>query len=723
MKRTFATIVCGLAMAIAVAAQDSEMGPEAAGIGSAAKLTSSKGSVLAQTVPPWQKSARKVGAADDNRRVVITVYLSWQHQNELEQLFRDQTDPRSSRYRQFLTPAQFHAAFSPKAEDIAAAEQALKELGFHVGYIPESGLFLRASGTVALVKRGFGVSQNLYSYRGKTLRAHAEEPTLPTSLRSLVTYIAGLDDSRLLIRPNHVSRSQRPDQPQSGSLQPPYGFPVYFPCSTYWGDTTSTLAIPGGFPYGSDLPWIICGYTPQQIRTAYHADRTNQTGRGVTVAITALYASPTLLSDVNRYSRNHGLSQLTSHNFQEILLPNVNQVPPGDPCNSFQWQEEQTLDVTAVHSMAPGAHIVYVGGSCDAVDLSDENNAVEPLYYAIDNRVADIVSNSWLWNGDAVVPPGQLLSDNLEFIQAAIEGMSVLFASGDDGDLIQLGPPGGGNPIASGSWPSTSPLVTSVGGTSLLLRNARGDKAEYGWATYGINLQNPLVGNGVVTADAYLLPPYWYQASGGGPSLVMPEPFYQVGIVPSILATQTITASGQVVPLNPPMRVTPDIAMDADYDTGLLVGETYTISFPPVDAGCTQLTQTTEYCELADGGTSQASPLFAGVLALVNENRYSHQRGPLGFINPALYNLQVGQEGSDQAPIIDVNAPSQAIGYLFAYEGINNFAGGGTIDSTIDANGNIIENVDSSLKSAPGYDPVTGLGVPNVPAFINALSQ
>ena len=725
MKKTFAVLACGFAMVIAMFAQEIRMNKPGADVAaSPAGLSSDRPPVLAQTVPPWQKRAQKLGAAADNKRLVITVYLSWQHQDELERLFRDQTDSRSSRYGQYLTPAEFHAAFSPKEEDVVAVKDALKGLGFHVEYVPESRLFVKASGTVAQVKRAFSVSQNLYSYRGKTLRSHAEEPTVPASLRGLVTYIAGLDDSRLLIRPMHTSKSQGLNQPQSGSLQPPPGYPLYRPCSTYWGDTTSALEIPGGFPYGSDLPWIICGYTPQQIRTAYRADQVHQTGRGVAVAVTDLYASPTLLSDVNTYSAHHGLPPLTNNNFQQILLPNVNQIPPGDPCLSSGWLGEQTLDVTAVHAMAPGASIIQVAGACDAVDELDQGVGAEPLYYAIDNRVADIVSNSWSYLGEADVSPGQLFSDNLQFLQAAIQGMSLLFASGDDGDLTQSGLLylGYSQPIASGSWPATSPLVTAVGGTSLLLRNARGDKSEYGWATYTVPFQNPLVGNGIVTADSYQTP-YWTWAGGGGPSLVMPEPFYQVAVVPTILATETVTATGQIVPLNPPARVTPDIAVDADIDTGLLVGETFTISFPPVDGGCTQVTQTTEYCELGTGGTSLATPLLAGVLALVNEDRYSHHCGPLGFINPAIYNLQVGPQGSDRAPVIDVNAPSQPIGYLFAYAGYNNFAGGGTIDSTIDANGNIVENVDSSLKSAPGYDPVTGLGVPNVPAFMNALSQ
>ena len=431
MKTSLAVLACELVMVVAAVAQGTLVSnPAIAGAGSTSTHSVHQGAELAQTVPPWQKKAQKLGAADESKRVVITAYLNWQHQRELEQLFRDQTDSRSPHYQQYLTPAQFHAAFSPKTEDVTAVKQALKELGFQIVYVPESGLFVKVSGTVAQVRQTFGVSQNLYSYRGKTLRAHAEEPTLPASLRGLITYIAGLDDSRVMMRPSHVARSQPHDQPQSGSPQPPYFGGTYFPCSTYWGDTTSTLEIPGGFPYGSDLPWIICGYTPQQIRTAYSADQVHQTGRGVTVAVTDLYASPTLLSDVNTYSANHGLPQLTNHNFREILLPNVNEIPPGDPCNSNSWPPEQTLDVTAVHSMAPGASIVYVGGACDAVSQLNGDTPIEPLYYAIDNRVADIISNSWVYGGDAEVPSGQLLSDNLQFIQAAIEGMSLLFAGG-----------------------------------------------------------------------------------------------------------------------------------------------------------------------------------------------------------------------------------------------------------------------------------------------------
>jgi subtilase family serine protease len=698
---------------------------------------------LAGTISPWLSRATKVGAADENKRVVITAYLSWRNQTELEQLVADQTAPGSVRYGQFLSPEQFHAAFSPKASDVAHVQEALQQLGFRVGYTPASGLFVAASGTVAQIEAAFQVSQNVYEYRGKLLRAHAEDPSIPASLAGLVTYLGGLDDSRLLKRParprglaalmSNGTVGRAPGTASAGSAQPPelmppYGGPGFFPCSRYWGDTRANLETASPFPYGSNQPWIPCGYTPQQIRQAYGSDKVWEAGRGVRIAITDVYSSPTIVADVNQYSANHGLPPLTGENFQQVLQPGATSVPANDPCDYQMWWGEQTLDVTAVHTMAPGAFIVYVGGACDALDSVDGGVAIEPVYQVIDTRLADIVTNSWLYNGEADVTPGQLRSDNAEFIQAAVQGMSLLFAAGDDGDLTMSGFAfGGPNPVASGSWPATSPYVTAMGGTSLLLKNASGEKSEYGWAQYETVFNDPLVSpNGESVSDqgqGWIVPFFWAEGGGGGPSLVMPEPFYQVNVVPTLLATQTYLADGTPVPLSPPRRVTPDISMLADALTGgLLVGETYTISTPPVDPGCTQLSETTEYCELSNGGTSLATPLFAGVLALVNEHRFLRASGPVGFVNPALYRLPVGEPGSNLAPIIDVNAPSEPIGALGAYFGID-FVAFVTIQSYENSNGNIIENVATSLRSARGYDNVTGLGAPNIPALIRALER
>jgi hypothetical protein len=102
--------------------------------------------------------------------------------------------------------------------------------------------------------------------------------------------------------------------------------------------------------------------------------------------------------------------------------------------------------------------------------------------------------------------------------------------------------------------------------------------------------------------------------------------------------------------------------------------------------------------------------LFAGVLGLVNESRFSQGRGAVGFVNPALYRLPVGAEAGASAPIIDVNAPSKPTGGLYGALGYDDFAVFVAIDSYLASDGGIIENVNTSLRSEPAYDNVTGLG-------------
>jgi len=675
------------------------------------------GASAAATAPDWVRRAPVVGHANGDSRVTIKAYLGWQNESQLEQLVQEQVTPGSRHFGQFLTSDQFHAAYSPPAKNVAAVQNALTALGFHVQYTPASGLFVQASGTIAQIEQTFGVTENLYSYHHKTLRAVANEPVLPASLAGLVTYIEGLNDTRALMRPANVRRGALIRQAPTGSIPPPpFGFIATFPCSTYWGDHQATLETTPAFPYDSPLPLGICGYTPEQVRSAYGVDRISETGTNVRVAIADLYASPTIVADVNRFAKNHGLPPLTANNFTQLLAPNVNEVPQGDPCASSGWYGEETLDVTAVHAMAPDASILYVGGACDRVDVTDVGVAEEPLYEVIDRRLADIVSNSWGYFGEEDVSSSRLLIDRLQLLQAAAEGITVLVASGDDGDYTDS------LSIASGSWPATSSYVTAVGGTSLLLFDSSGDKSEYGWANFYSYFTNPAIDptNTVVTAQGWSA---FFNGggSGGGPSLVEPEPFYQFSTVPSILATQTVTNTGEVYPLKGRHRVTPDIAMLADPNTGFLDGETYTISSPPLDTGCTQLSSTTEYCELETGGTSAATPLFAGVMALVNERRFSKRQGPIGWVTPALYSLEVGNPGTDSAPIIDVNAPSEPLGSIFYYPGVVGLFA--TLDSTVDASGSVIENVDTSLRSAPGYDDVTGLGVPNVPKLVSVLGS
>jgi subtilase family serine protease len=675
--------------------------------------------------PAWADPAAKVASAPETQKVSIAVFLGLRNEQALRDFVEEVSRPGSLHYGKYLTPAEFRAQFAPEAANVKLVQRELQKLGFHIDYTPASGLFVQASGSVAQVKSAFNVTQDFYAYKGKVLRSNAEIPRIPASIASVVRFVAGLDDTAMLREPSHVSldslaslgarsmSEQIVSPAKSVSPNAPPGPYTSIPspvCSTYFGDHTGTLQVAAA-PYPATLPWVNCGYTPQQMRLAYGATEVKQDGTGVTVAIVDVYGSPTIVADANRYSRNHGLPLLTASNFTQILPAGIYNVPASDPCGPQGWYLEESLDVDSVHSMAPGAHIVFAGDVC-----SDPANA--PLYSLIDEHTADIITNSYTYGTDVDLPSWFITLENYYFEQADAEGISVLFSSGDDGDLIAAE----GISLASGSWDDTSPYVTSVGGTSLALLNDKGDKEEWGWGTYRVLINNATVPpNGRSIQDSGpALPFSFYAGSGGGPSLIELAPSYQVD-VPYSLSGYTTNAEGHRVALGAAYRVTPDISMDGDPYTGFLFGMTYTTANPPqLDPGCVKLSSTTEYCEVSIGGTSLSSPLFAGVLARVNQARFEIGRAAVGFVNPALYTLaSVGGTGTG-APIVDVKPPAAPTAVLRGYVSNLHELRVVTMNSTLNGK-SVVEGADTSYRTTSGYDEVTGLGTPWLPALIDAL--
>jgi subtilase family serine protease len=671
--------------------------------GSAANASAQRGMVRLQgNVAGWLQSATPVRGSAAGR-VTVSVYLKGREEQSLKALIGAVSNPASPQYQQFVTPKQFHQLFSPSPVAAAAVERFLRTSGLRVGYVPGNRSYVTASGSLDAIERAFGVRERLFRYQGLTLRGTLDNPRLPRALAAVVQYVGGLDETDRLVR----SAAQTPTPTDERPSAPPGpGYATPGPCSTYWADHSATVT-PPAHQYGSTLPWTPCGYTPPQIRAAYGVDRTNLTGAGVTVGITDAFASPTIVSDVNTFSQHYGLPLLNNSNFQQLGVPGTANFPENrfDPQG---WFGEETLDVEWVHVMAPGAKIVFAGGQNSDVPLD------HALINMIDNHTADIITNSWGIYGEPNAP-GHIKADEQAFEQAAAEGISVLFSSGDDGDVAAL------TGLAQGSWPATSPYVTAVGGTSLALHDASGAKDEWGWGTYTATLTGSTMSNSgtAVTGTAWEpWPPTFLYGAGGGISVNFLQPGYQAGVVPTAVATSTTRADGSTVRFNSPHRVIPDIAMDADPNTGVLVGETYQISGDAlIDAGCTPLGNGYEYCERRLGGTSLASPLFAGVVALVDQARKSAGKGPIGFLNPALYST-----GSASAAIRDVLAPSAPTAVLRNTGATGQSTTLRTINSVPEGTtGPVIEGADTSLRTTAGWDDVTGLGTPWAPDFVTAL--
>ena len=433
---------------------------------------------------------------------------------------------------------------------------------------------------------------------------------------------------------NHVVDKDAP--PSAGFRNAP-------PLSSFWAELVSPYAYPIGFTAVTSpptAPWAVRGNTPAQIKSAYGIDGTYD-GSGQTVAIIDAYASPTILDDVNRWSLNRGLPTMDAHQLVQVVAPGTFRRPQNPRQDPQGWAGEETLDVEAVHGMAPGAKIVYVGAPNNYQDLDAAMNHV------VDKHLAQIVTNSYGFSTE-LLPHGFVKPFEDTLIQAALEGIGVYFSSGDNGDeTANVG-------YATPDWPASSPSVTAVGGTALGVGAAGNRVIETGWGTSDYNCDPTTL---ACTRTG------WLYGAGGGISRLFARPSYQSSLA---------AGAGRAVP---------DVSALADPQTGLLVGQTQT--FP----------DGTYYDEYRIGGTSLASPIFAGLMALADQAAGA----PHGFANPLFY--------ANPGAFYDVQSVKTAVARRNYVNGVD--ASAGTADKlrTLDD-----YSGSPTQHTNPGWDNVTGLG-------------
>lgn len=364
-------------------------------------------------------------------------------------------------------------------------------------------------------------------------------------------------------------------------------------------------------------------YDVDQVQRAYGVDslhRAGIDGRGTTVAI-IMAPTPILADGLRAQSEIYGLPQA------DLTIAQ----PAGDPgpAGSMDDQVEPNLDVQAVHAMAPNARLLFLEVSEAAVGRAVLQD--EPLARAIDYAVArraDVISTSF--GGVERRYP----AFRAALARAARAGVAIFAGSGDQGVTMP------GRRGRTTFYPAADPFVTSVGGTLLTL-DEQGDRLapDVAWG--------PDVNGG---------------ASGGGVSLLTPQPAWQRGL-------SGVEGRG---------RNYPDISMLAANSGAFLV------LFPG-----------TRTPILPVGGTSVATPLLAGVTALARQQA----RRPLRNVNRALYTLARNRRANG---IVDVVVGNN--GYSWKRSGATN----GLVEGYL---------------GLPGYDLVTGLGTIHAPRFVPALAR
>ncbi|MFC9328247.1 protease, partial [Kitasatospora sp. NPDC057015] len=252
-------------------------------------------------------------------------------------------------------------------------------------------------------------------------------------------------------------------------------------------------------------------YSPLQYRTAYNLDplyRQGITGKGRTIVIVDSFGSPTIQHDLEVFDKQWGIPDT------QVEVVKWGDVPPFDPTNADHtgWAGESTLDVEYAHAVAPDAHIVLVEtGVAETEGVTGLPEMMDAEKALIKAGKADVISQSFGATENTF--PGydkgdfKSLTDlRYAFQYAAAHDVTVLAASGDAGATDYQTNGEDLYPYKVNSWPSSDPLVTSVGGTELTLDDT-----------------------GKRTAPDKV----WhddYGAAGGGVSGVFSRPWYQTGV-------------------------------------------------------------------------------------------------------------------------------------------------------------------------------------------------
>ena len=324
----------------------------------------------------------------------------------------------------------------------------------------------------------------------------------------------------------------------------------------------------------------IPGYTPSQIRKSYGFNDVSfsggtvaASGAGQTIAIVDAYNDPNIIPDLAVFDKQFGLNAPPSFNV-------VGQTGSATvlPATDSDWAGEISLDVEWSHAIAPQANILLVEAQTNSFD-----DLFAAVNYARNQPQVSVVSMSFGGSEDVQETNlgetgGQAAQDAILTTPTNHQGITFIASAGDSGSEAGV------------QFPSASPNVISVGGTSLNADDS---------------------GNGTFTTDGTYVSEAGWDGTNGGVSVIETEPTYQTNA----------QSTGK--------RSDPDVSYNGDPNTGVAVYDSVPDSFG--DVGWEQV-----------GGTSAGAPQWSALVAIADQGRAIDGLGTLDGPSqtlPDLYSL------------------------------------------------------------------------------------
>jgi subtilase family serine protease len=600
-----------------------------------ADVTNSERTTLTGSLHPFAQAQFDTGRLPANTKlegVSIVFSRSAAQQADLEALIAAQQDPTSPLYHQWLTPDQFAARFGVADADLEKVKSWLEQQGFAIDSVARSRSMVRFSGTASQVEGAFSTEMHYYNIKGARHFAPSTDLSVPAALAPVVLAVRNLNDFRP--KPLHVAPAVVPDFTSNQSK--------------------------------------FVHFAPGDIWKVYDINPSYQSGyTGVGQAIAIVGQSAIVTSDIENFQNAAGLLVKDP---TQVLVPGTgaSTVYTGD-------EAESDIDLEWSGAIATGANIIFV-----YVGSSTSSSVFDSILYAIDEDLAPIISVSYgacetEFGSASAFQPYEAAGQ-----QAAAQGQTLIASSGDSGSTSCSGFTNlttAQQQALAVSYPASSAYFTAAGGTEISQANAAYMTAGTAyWATTN--------GSDVLNSALQYIPEVAWNddssanglsSTGGGTSAYIARPSWQTG-VPGIPSGSN--------------RLVPDISL---YSSPNFPGYLFCSSDTSnnISGSCSNgfRDAAKQYLTVA-GGTSFAAPIFAGMLAIINQQK-GYTSGQ-GLINPKLYTLAA-------------NSTTYASAFHDTTSGNNNCLAG--ITYCANTNG---------FSTTAGYDEVTGLGSVEVNNLIAA---